>query len=64
MRNKINDNIAIGASFLSLITVVVTATMFLAAIDKTNAIQETQIGSMNSRLDKIEAKIDQLFYKQ
>lgn len=61
---KAGDNISLAVSVVTLVSMLVMCVHFIAGIDKANAIQETQINSINARLDKIEAKIDQLFYKK
>lgn len=60
---KAGDHISLAVSVVTLVSMLVMCVHFIAGMDKTNAIQETQITSINNRLDKIEAKIDQLFYK-
>lgn len=47
-------------SCISLITCLISMIFYVANMDKTNAIQETQIEGINKRLDRLESKIDQL----
>ena len=63
LKSSLSNNAALCVSMLSLLIALVSGVMFVANIDKTNAIQESQIASIDLRLDKIEAKIDKLFYK-
>ena len=63
LKSSLSNNAALCVSMLSLLIALVSGVMFVANIDKTNAIKESQIASIDLRLDKIEAKIDKLFYK-
>ncbi len=63
-QKNLNDRIALGVALLSMVLAIVSGITFIANIDKTNAIQEAQISSINNRLDKIDSKIDKLFYKE
>jgi hypothetical protein len=56
LKKHLSDYVAL----LSLLISLLSGIIFIMNIDKTNAIQETQIANITARLDRIEQKIDQL----
>jgi hypothetical protein len=56
LKKHLSDYVAL----LSLLISLLSGIIFIMNIDKTNAIQETQITNITARLDRIEQKIDQL----
>jgi hypothetical protein len=56
--SKVSDYISIAIATFSMVGMIITGVMFFAGIDKTNAMQEMQIDSINKRLERIENQLN------